>query len=414
MNDEIEQAMRNYFATLEDDAPAARPMPAAPPVTPTIRPHRVVRVVLAAAAIAALVVGVIAVRSRTMPSPRTSVETVPSAPVVSTATASTSSVAATQSPVTFPAADPAAQNYLVVGEDNNACADPGSDTAGGIGDRTALGERSDTIMIVRVGTQVGQVAILSFPRDLWVKVDGTNTSSRINSVHVHNDPQPLINTLYINFGIPVNHYVQIDFCAFKHIVDAVDGVSVPFPEPVRDLHTGLAVPVAGCRNLDGDEALAYVRSRHLESLGSDGVWHADPTSDLGRIERQQDFMWRTLLSATAHGLSDPGTAAELYRTVISDVVTDAGFTLDTALQLAGALDKVQPEQIEHMQIAGTPTVVAGSAVLIPDMTDAATQAALAIFRGHDAPWPSASVSVSSSVPPTSASPAVVPDPTATC
>src|SRR4029077_8019635 len=107
-----------------------------------------------------------------------------------------------------------------------------------------------------------QIAVLSFPRDLWVTIDG-QAKQRINSAYERDNPQKLINTIYNNFGINTDHYIQVDFCAFKTLVDAVDGVSVPFTTPVRDANSGLNVPEAGCYTFDGDHALAYVRSRKL-------------------------------------------------------------------------------------------------------------------------------------------------------
>ena len=68
-------------------------------------------------------------------------------------------------------------------------------------------------------------------------------------------------TLYDNFGVKVDHFIQVDFCAFKKIVDAVGGVSVPFTYPMRDTNTGLNITEPGCYTFSGDEALAYVRSR---------------------------------------------------------------------------------------------------------------------------------------------------------
>ncbi|NBT26744.1 MAG: hypothetical protein EBT09_09370, partial [Actinobacteria bacterium] len=121
-----------------------------------------------------------------------------------------------------------AKNFLLTGSDNGGCVDPDSPYAGAFGDRTSFGERSDTIMIIRVNPLDNQAAFLSFPRDLWVKIAGSTRSNRINTAFERKNPNRLINTIYENFGIPIDHYVNIDFCAFKEIVDAVGGVSVPF------------------------------------------------------------------------------------------------------------------------------------------------------------------------------------------
>ena len=210
---------------------------------------------------------------------------------------------------TFPPADPAAKNFLLTGADNGACVDPNSPFAPAFGDAESgrVGERSDTIMVFRVDPAADRVAVLSFPRDLYVKIAGSNSRSRINSAYRRDDPQRLIDTIYENFGIGIDHYIQVDFCTFKTLVDAVGGVTVPFAYPARDPNTGLNVPTTGCFTFDGDHALAYVRSRHYEyeDPPGSGNWKTDGTSDLGRISRQQDFLRRTLAERARQGLPQP-------------------------------------------------------------------------------------------------------------
>jgi LCP family protein required for cell wall assembly len=286
----------------------------------------------------------------------------------------------TTGPETFPAADQAV-NILVVGTDNGACVDPGSPYAAAFGDRAGLGERSDTIMVVRVDPVSDQAAILSFPRDLWVKVGDRRT--RINAAFVRDDPTTLVGTLYVNFGLPVDHYVQLDFCGFATIVDAVGGVPVPFDRPARDTHTGLYVPEAGCRTMGGDEALAYVRSRYYQTF-VDGRWETDPSTDLGRIARQQDFVQRTLEQVLRTGLGDPGRLRALFDAVDEFVVVDTTFTISRMLELGGELRSIDPAAIGRYQIDARPTTINGNAVLEPAVDTPGMQAVLAWFRGDAA------------------------------
>ena len=190
---------------------------------------------------------------------------------------------------TFPAADPDAKNFLIVGDDSHACVDPDSPWAGAADpERSDIGQRSDTIMVVRIDPVTKRAAILSFPRDLWVKVPG-HGRSRINSAYRKGDYSLLAQTLFDNFGIKLDHYVQVDFCAFKTIVDAVGGVKVPFEFPAKDDHVNLHIDAPGCHTFSGDEALAYVRSRYYEYQDANGKWKLDNAYDLGRVSRQQDF-----------------------------------------------------------------------------------------------------------------------------
>ena len=97
---------------------------------------------------------------------------------------------------TVPIVEPDAANFLIVGADNGDCA--GDDTPT-IGERTELGERSDTIMIWRANPETDQLAVLSLPRDLYVDIAGSS-KARINTAYRQNDPSLLIDTIALNFG----------------------------------------------------------------------------------------------------------------------------------------------------------------------------------------------------------------------
>lgn len=282
---------------------------------------------------------------------------------------------------TFPLAEPGARNILITGADNNACLDPDSRFAPAFGDREGAGERSDTIMMWRVNPATNQVAILSFPRDLWLTIDGRSSKGRINTAYTRDDPQRLINTIRQNFGIETDHFVQVDFCAFKELVDSVGGVAVPFDTPVRDGATGLAVPEAGCFTFSGEHALAYVRSRKIEYLNDEGRWVRDPTSDLGRISRQQDFIRRVGDELLSNAFS-PNVVRTLFDVSAQYIVTDNGLTLDKILELAGVLQSSNPANITTYQVEARGTTIQGNSVLEPRLGGENMQAVLALFRGE--------------------------------
>jgi LCP family protein required for cell wall assembly len=290
----------------------------------------------------------------------------------------------TTTPPTFPPADPAAKNFLITGADNGACIDPNSPFAAAFGDREDMGERSDTIMVFRVDPSASRVAVLSFPRDLYVTIADSGNQARINSAYERDEPQRLIDTIYENFGVGVDHFIQVDFCAFKTLVDAVGGVSVPFQYPARDTHTGLNVPTTGCFRFDGEHALAYVRSRYYEyeDPPGSGNWEQDQSFDLGRISRQQDFLRRTLSSVLAKGPFNPRVARGLIKSATQYIVTDSGLSPAKLLEFAGVLDDVQPAGILTYQIEATPREVSGASVLEPQIDGENMQAVLAMFRGE--------------------------------
>jgi LCP family protein required for cell wall assembly len=288
---------------------------------------------------------------------------------------------------TFPPADPTASNFLLTGADNGACVDPDSPYAPAFGDETSgrVGERSDTIMIMRVDPAAKRVAVLSFPRDLYVTIAGSGNRARINSAYRRDDPQRLINTIYENFGIGTDHFIQVDFCTFKTLVDAVGGVTVPFEFPARDPNSGLNVPAPGCFTFDGDHALAYVRSRHYEyeDPPGSGEWREDPSSDLGRISRQQDFLRRSLTSILNKGLLNPSVASGLIGAATGgDVVTSNELSLAKLMEFAGVLRDVQAASIPSYQIEAVGRTIGGAAVLEPRIQGDNMQAVLAMFRGE--------------------------------
>ncbi len=282
----------------------------------------------------------------------------------------------TSPPDTFPPPEATAQNFLITGADNavdQACANL-------LDKGVRNGERSDTIMMIRLDPVTKRSAILSFPRDLWVKIPG-HGSSRINSAYKPNDPQLLIDTIAGEFDVPVDHFIQIDFCAFQRIVSAIGTVNVPLQFPVRDSYTGLNVPTAECHAFDGSDALKYVRSRHLEYQDEKGKWHEDPSSDRGRIARQQDFMRRTLTAALRKGLLQPKVIGSLYASYKNDLVIDTGLTIDKMIQFVGVVRSVTPSSIRTYQIEATGRNIGGADVLIANKKSTNMIAILDIFRG---------------------------------
>ena len=314
------------------------------------------------------------------PAPSTQGENAAAAPTTVTAVPTTP-------PETFPPADPTAKNFLITGADNGACVDPNSPffQAFGTEGEDRVGERSDTIMVLRVDPAASRVAVLSFPRDLYVTIAGAGNRARINTAYRRDEPQRIIDTIYENFGVGIDHFIQVDFCTFKTLVDAVGGVSVPFVYPARDEGSGLQVTEPGCFTFDGDHALAYVRSRHYEyeDPPGSGNWESDPSSDLGRISRQQDFLRRTLSSILVKGLLDPSVARGLIESATGgDVVTDPGLSLAKLMEFAGVMRNVQPGSIPTYQIEASGREVNGASVLEPQIDGDNMQAVLAMFRGE--------------------------------
>lgn len=295
-----------------------------------------------------------------------------------------------------------AMNVLLTGSDGRSCLDPDSPYAGAFSSGGSPGgNRSDTIILMHLDPAQKQLALLSFPRDLWVPIAGGKTKSRINSAFDAENPNPLIQTIESVFGVHIDHYIGVDFCAFKSLVDATGGIQIPFEFPARDTHTGLFVEEPGCHAMAGDEALAYVRSRYYEYKDGNR-WVSDGSSDYGRIARQQDFIRRLAARALDKGATNPLTAKRLLDVAHeSNVKIDDGLSLSDLIRIARSIRDLGPDNAQSYRVEGLGQVIGGASVIVPDLTSPASKEILGIFRG-EAPAPAATTTTAA--PTTKATP----------
>ena len=217
-----------------------------------------------------------------------------------------------------------AANFLLVGSD----ARPG-----------VSGNRSDTLIVLRVDG--GGSRIMSIPRDLLVDIAGERGQQRINAAF-NEGPGVLIRTVQDNLGIPIHRYGEISFESFGDVVDALGGVTINFEHPASDPRSGLDVRQTGPVQLDGDQALAYVRSRTFTEV-VDGEPRVDPTGDLGRVQRQQTFL-RAVLSE-ASDTRNPLELADLTGALGEGVRIDDDMNLFDALKFAWWGRSFDPESL---------------------------------------------------------------------
>jgi LCP family protein required for cell wall assembly len=226
-------------------------------------------------------------------------------------------------------------NFLIIGSDTRSFVKTeGDKEAFTDSEVTADGPaRSDTMMVLHADGKSSYA--VSFPRDLWVNVPD-HGNERINAAF-NDGPQKVIDTLKGNFGLDIQHYLEVNFKTFEDIVNAVGSVPVYLPYPARDQYSGLGPTlVAGCYHLDGPPALAYVRSRHLEYY-KNGEWvDASGLSDIDRIQRQQDFVKKLGRIAVHRTLDDPMIAPDLADKMIPNLTADTGFDRTAFNQLVQA------------------------------------------------------------------------------
>jgi LCP family protein required for cell wall assembly len=266
---------------------------------------------------------------------------------------------------------------LVVGSDSRAGI-TGPD-AKNFGNATQVGgQRSDTIMLLHVDPRSTSATLMSIPRDLWVPIPGKTYSQRINTTF-DTGPDLLVQAVQQSLGIPVDHYVEVNFNSFRQIVNAVGGVKQYFPTPARDVYSNLVIPAAGCYALTGDQALQYVRSRHYEYYAN-GRWHFEAESDLARIRRQQEFIKKMMGKAQSTGLTNPLRLNSIVSAIANNLTVDKGFSLSTMLSLAKRFRSLSPAALPSVTVPTNPAVIQGNDVLVLKQPDASQ--AVAQFLGQ--------------------------------
>ena len=222
-------------------------------------------------------------------------------------------------------------------------------------DQAALDNLSDTMWVVRVDPDRRTALVVSFPRDLWVNIPG-HGMAKINASN-NGGPQLVIDTLRTDFGIPINHYVQVDYPAFKDVVDALGTVPVYVPYPARDDVSGFYSPIAGCKEFTGYDALQYVRSRGLSYYSStEDKWvSADAIPDIDRIARQQDFVRSLATLAAQRSLHNPLTANTIADRILEHLTVDAGLSRDDVLTLVDTFVGINPNDTRHVRFETIPS-----------------------------------------------------------
>lgn len=269
-----------------------------------------------------------------------------------------------------------AQNYLLVGIDDASGLHPDDP----VRNAREASKLTDTIMILRVDPKHERVAVLSLPRDLYVPIPPDTRRYKINSAYAFGGISKLIETIYVNFGIPIHHYAIVDFAGFENLVNILDGVPIYFPWPAQDRETGLfQLDAPGCINLDGSQALAFVRSRHLE-VQADGQWVKDESGDIGRARRQQEFMRNAMRKAINRGARNPITMSNLIGLAQQNIQLDEFVSVQELMDVAQQMKEFDPDALETFTPPAHSELIAKQWVLI--LHDAEAQPIFDIFRGR--------------------------------
>ena len=279
-----------------------------------------------------------------------------------------------------------ALNFLLVGIDNAAGIDPESPIHI---DRDVNTLLTDSVILVRIDPEADWVAMLSIPRDLWVPIAGKGWNERVNTARGIGGPGTLIETVSEYLGVPVHHYVEINFAGFLRIVNAVDGVPVEIAQPIRDDSLGLRIEQSGVITLDPDTALAYVRTRRPLTLvqggnpANDDDWvRLGVWNDLERNQRQQEFMVATLKRAVEKGIRNPLTLRRVANELLDDdnpsITLDDRITVGQLVDLGDEFRSFQVDQIERYRLPVVDATIDGKQVLL--LVEDEAQPVLEFFR----------------------------------
>jgi LCP family protein required for cell wall assembly len=255
------------------------------------------------------------------------------------------------------------QNILLVGS-TDRCALTTQNPAYGLCSQGVNGINSDIVMILHLVPATHTVTLLSIPRDTFVPNARAEGANKIDAGLVEG-PTQLVAAIQDDFGIPIQHYVSVNFDTFANVVNALGGVRMYFPMPVYDAYSGLLVLKAGCHYLNGTRALEVVRARHLQYQGP-GVttsnfryWTYENESDLARIRRTHEFL-RVLASEVAHhGLGNPITDYNLARAVAPNLKVDQSLSLSQLANLATTFHAINMQAVAEYTLPVSVTTFGG-------------------------------------------------------
>jgi LCP family protein required for cell wall assembly len=259
-------------------------------------------------------------------------------------------------------------NLLLVGSDSRSFVSNATQVNAFGDEADAGGQRSDVTMVARFDPAAKTVTILSIPRDLWVDIPGDDSGisgmNRINAAY-DSGPDLLIQTIEQDLGIPINHYISVDFPGFSGMVNALGGITMDFPTPVKDQYSGLDVTTTGCQVVNGTTALELVRSRHLYYMDSDGSWEYDGLSDFSRIQRQDAF-FRAVLAKVNSSITNPLTINAFIGAAVGNLTIDDTLSEGDLLHIADVFRGLPSSHLVTETLPTTAFVTSGGADVLQE------------------------------------------------
>lgn len=241
---------------------------------------------------------------------------------------------------------------LVLGTDTRS----GKNGQFGTTDQSSGYGQSDVMMLLDISADNNHVNVISFPRDLLVDVPACTDNktgkqyperqnAMINSAMAEAGIGCAVDTVNKLTGLEVDHFMMADFNAVTELSKAVGGVDVCVSTAVNDPDSGLHLP-KGTSQVEGDQALAFLRTRHAFSDGG----------DLGRIKAQQSFLGSLVRKLKADGtLGNPQKMLGIADTVTKNLTVDNGLaSVPALLTIAGRLKNIDPAKVNFITVPNVP------------------------------------------------------------
>ena len=243
-----------------------------------------------------------------------------------------------------------ALNYLVVGSDNREGLTKAQIRELRVGGTdVAAGGRSDTMLLVHISKARDAAFIVSLPRDTLVTIpahigqDGKSQipdrPGKLNAAFAFGGAPLLIETIELMTALKIDHYIEVSFAGFVGVVDALGGIKVCSKVDIDDPKSHLVMK-AGYHLLNGVESLKFVRTRDFDGRG-----------DIGRMERQQQFVSAIIRKATSSGtLLNPIKLANFYQATISTVKMDEGVSKNDLLTLGKQMSNLSSGSVRTLTV----------------------------------------------------------------
>ncbi|WP_392544817.1 LCP family protein [Oryzobacter telluris] len=243
--------------------------------------------------------------------------------------------------------------YLLVGSDSREGLTAEERKALGVGG-DAKGRRTDSIILIHTPSGSGKPVVISIPRDSYLEIPGEG-KNKVNAAFAIGGPQLLAETLEKATGLPIDGYVEIGFGGFAKTVDSLDGVEMCVPRAIKDKKAHIDLQ-KGCQTLDGKNALGYVRARY-----------SDPKGDLGRAERQRQFLGAVMKkAATPSTVLIPWRWWGFTHAAASGVIVGEDTSLADSYAILSTMRKVSSDEALSLVVpisTTNATTRAGSSVL---------------------------------------------------